>query len=67
MNTSVKILKLTNQVISKSWNSNMNRKIKTRGFQRDQNCLISPCILRVIAPASQIQIKNEQSMVKHQI
>ena len=33
----VKILKLTNQMISKSRNSHMNRKLTIRGFQRDQN------------------------------
>ena len=38
MNTSVKIMKLTNQMISKSCNSNMNRKLMIKGFQRDQNC-----------------------------
>ena len=53
MKTSVKIMQLTNQIISKSWNSHMNIKLTIRGFQRDHNFLISPCILRVIAPTSQ--------------
>ena len=48
---------------------NMNRKLTTKGFQKDQNCQISPCILRVIASQvnAQIRIENEQSMVKRQI
>ena len=36
-------------------------KLTTRGFQRDQNYQISPCILKVIAQVNtQIRIENEQ-------
>ena len=34
---SVKIIKLTNQMISKSSNSHMNRNLLIRGLQRNQN------------------------------
>ena len=34
MNTSEKIFKLTNQMISKSWNWYINRKLTTTGFKR---------------------------------
>ena len=61
MKISVKIMKLTNQMIFKSCNSHMNRKLTIRGFQSDQNCQISPCILGVIA---QIRIENEHQLVK---
>ena len=42
----VKIDKLTDQMISKSNNSHMNRNIK---IERNKNYQISHCILRVIA------------------
>ena len=69
MKTSVKIMKLTNQMISKSYNSYININLTIRRFQRDKNYQISPYILRVIAPASQlpIRIENEQTLVKRQI
>ena len=44
MNTSLKIIKLANQMIYKSFNSHMNRKLMIRGFQRDQKFQISLCI-----------------------
>ena len=31
----------------------VNRKIIIRGFQKDQNCRILPCIFRVVVPVSQ--------------
>ena len=37
-NTSVKIMKFSNQMISKSYNSHMNTNHTITGFQRDQNC-----------------------------
>ena len=49
MNTTVKIFKLTNQMIFKSCNWYINRI----GFQRHQNCQILIYILRVNDPASQ--------------
>ena len=53
MKISVKIIKLTYQMISKSRKSYMNRKLKIRGFQRNQNYKFPPCILGVIALKSQ--------------
>ena len=52
MKISVKIIKLTGQMISKSRKSPMNRNLMIRGFQRNQNYLISSFILGVIAPKS---------------
>ena len=52
INTSVNIIKLTNQMISNSRNSHMNRKLTIREFQRDQNFWIPPCNV-------QIRIENE--------
>ena len=49
----VKIMKMTNQMISKSRNSHMNTKLTIRGFERDQNCQILPCKLGVIVLESQ--------------
>ena len=40
-------------MISKYFNSHMNGKLTTIGFQIDRNYLISPCILKVIAHAIQ--------------
>ena len=47
----------------------MNRKLTIRGFQRNQNYEISPCILGVIALKvnAQIHIENEHQLVKRQI
>ena len=53
MNTSKKIFKLTYQMMSKSFNLYINRKLETRGFQKDQNYQIKIYILKVIDPASQ--------------
>ena len=53
MNTSEKMFKLTNQMISKSLYWYINRKLTIRGFQKDQNCQISIYILKLIDPASQ--------------
>ena len=53
MNTLEKIFKLTYQMISKSYNLYINRKLRTRGFQRDQNYQILIYILKVIHPESQ--------------
>ena len=53
MKISVKIVKLTCQVISKYRNSHMNRKLTIRGFYKNQNYQISLCILGVIALESQ--------------
>ena len=49
----IKIMKLTNQMISISSNSHMSWKLMTRGFQRYPNFWISPGKLGVIAFESQ--------------
>ena len=56
-------------MMSKSWNSYMNRKLMTRGFHRDQNDQILHYILGVIPwkVKAKIQIKNKHPLVKHQI
>ena len=44
----------------------INRKLTTRGFQKDENYQISIYILKVIDPEvnAQIQIENEQWLVR---
>ena len=66
INTSEKIFKLTGQMLSKSWNLYINRKLSTRGFQRDQNYQIPIYILKLIDPESQRPNTdwNEQCSVK---
>ena len=56
---SVKIIKLTNQMISKSRNLYMNRMLMILRFQRNQNYHISPCIVGVIASKVNTQIRIE--------
>ena len=58
---------MTNQKIAKYWNSHMNGNLTTRGFQRDQNYQISPCILKVIAPANQCPNWDWKSTVDGQM
>ena len=62
---SIKIVKLTYQMISKS----LNRKLTIKGFQRNQKYQISSYILGVIVLKSQRPnwINFEQHVVKRQI
>ena len=62
---SIKIVKLTYQMISKS----LNRKLTIKGFQRNQKYQISSYILGVIVLKSQHPnwINFEQHVVKRQI
>ena len=60
MNTSEEIFKLNAQMKSKSCNLYVNRKLRTRGIQQDQNYQILICQLKVIDPESQRLTSDER-------